>query len=109
LLAVRVRSADVRFPARHVVQFADAVAISALRADLASWIERARGGEEVLVTDRGVPVARLLPVDSAPIIERLTREGVLSKPRQAPRPAATGRPRVRAHGPVAQLVNEQRD
>jgi len=85
------------------------VAISALRADLASWIERARGGEEVLVTDRGVPVARLLPVDSAPIIERLTREGVLSKPRQAARPTATGRPRVRAHGPVAQLVNEQRD
>ena len=85
------------------------VAISALRADLASWIERARGGEEVLVTDRGVPVARLLPVDSAPIIERLTREGLLGKPRQAPRPTATGRSRVHAHGPVAKLVNEQRD
>lgn len=60
------------------------------------------------MTERGVPVARLLPVDTAPIIERLTREGLLSKPRQAGRPTATGRARVRSRGPVAELVGEQR-
>src|ERR1039458_8019004 len=36
------------------------VAISTLRAELSTWIERARSGEEVVVTDRGTPVARLL-------------------------------------------------
>jgi len=43
------------------------VAVSALRAELADWIERARGGEEVVATDRGTPVARLVAIDGAPL------------------------------------------
>ena len=50
------------------------VAISTLRAELASWIERARTGEEIVVTDRGSPVARLLAVDSAPLLDQLSQE-----------------------------------
>lgn len=84
------------------------VAISALRAELSSWIERARDGEEVVVTDRGTPVARLLPVDTAPLLDELVRRGVLSKPRRADRPSARGAGRVHARGPVADLVSEQR-
>ena len=85
------------------------VAISVLRAELSTWIERARAGDEIVVTDRGVPVARLLSIDNAPLIDALTRQGVLSKPRNAARPRASGAPRVRARGPVAELVSEQRD
>jgi prevent-host-death family protein len=85
------------------------VAISTLRAELSRWIERARAGEEVVVTDRGTPVARLLPVDTAPLLEQLVQRGVLSKPHRADRPAARGAARVRASGPVADLVSEQRD
>lgn len=84
------------------------VAISAFRAELASWIERVRGGEEVVVTDRGTPVARLLPVDTAPLLEQLTAQGVLSRPRRAARPSASTAARVHARGPVAELVGEQR-
>lgn len=84
------------------------VAISALRAELSSWIERARDGEEVVVTDRGTPVARLLPVDTGPLLEELVQRGVLSKPRRADRPRARGASRVHARGPVADLVSEQR-
>lgn len=84
------------------------VAVSVLRAELADWIERVRGGEEVVVTDRGTPVARLVAVDSAPLLERLTREGVLSRPRRAARPTATGAPRAQASQPVSELVGEQR-
>lgn len=84
------------------------MAISTLRAELANWIERARAGEEVVVTDRGIPVVRLLAVDTAPLLDQLTRSGVLSKPRRAGRPTASGAPRVRARGPVAELVSEQR-
>ena len=50
------------------------VPVSALRAELADWIERVRRGEEVVVTDRGTPVARLIAVDTAPMLERLTRD-----------------------------------
>ncbi len=84
------------------------VAISTLRAELSSWIERARAGEEVVVTDRGTPVARLLAVDTAPLLDQLIERGVVSKPRRSDRPAARGADRVRASGPVADLVGEQR-
>jgi prevent-host-death family protein len=89
----------------HVVD----VAISTLRAELSSWIERVQAGEEVVVTDRGTPVARLLPVDTAPLLDQLVRTGVLGRPQRADRPAARGAARVRASGPVADLVGEQRE
>lgn len=84
------------------------VAISTLRAELADWIERVRAGEEVVVTDRGTPVVRLVAVDTAPLLEQLTKQGVVRRPRSAGRPTATGAPRVRARGSVSDLVSEQR-
>jgi prevent-host-death family protein len=84
------------------------VAVSALRAELSEWIERARGGEEVVVTDRGTPVARLVGVAVAPLLEQLTRDGVLSRPEHAGRPGARGAARARASVPVSELVAEQR-
>jgi prevent-host-death family protein len=84
------------------------VSISTFRAELSSWIERVHGGEEVVITDRGTPVARVLPVDTAPLLEQLTRDGVLGRPQRADRPAAVGAKRVRSTGSVADLVGEQR-
>jgi prevent-host-death family protein len=84
------------------------VAISRLRAELSGWIEHVRAGEEVVITERGVPVARLLPVDTAPLIERLTEQGILGRPRRADRPDARSIVRARATGSVAELVTEQR-
>ena len=83
------------------------VAISTLRAGLSGWIERARAGEEIVITDRGIPVARLLAVDTAPLLDQLTQRGVLSKP-SGDRPAARTVARVRSAGPVSGLVGEQR-
>ena len=85
------------------------VAVSTLRAQLSRCIERARAGEQVVVTDRGVPVARLLPIDTAPLLDQLMRQGVLGRPASAQRPTARGAARVSASGPVADLVGEQRD
>lgn len=56
------------------------VATSELRANLSEWIRRAREGEDVVVTDRGVPVVRLLPVDAESTLQRLMREGIVSPP-----------------------------
>lgn len=82
--------------------------MSTLRAELADWIERVRSGEEVIVTDRGTPLARLVAVETAPLLERLTRGGVLGRPRRSIRPPATGAPRPKPHRPVSDLVGEQR-
>jgi prevent-host-death family protein len=62
------------------------VSVSALRAELKSWIERARAGEEVIITDRGVPVARLSGVATADLVTSLVRDGLLS-PAEAERRA----------------------
>jgi prevent-host-death family protein len=84
------------------------VAISDLRANLRAWVEQARAGREVVVTERGVPVARLVAVDSAPVLEQLERDGVLTRPQHARRPVASGRRRVKARGSVSELVSEMR-
>lgn len=85
------------------------VGITTFRAELSRWIEKVRFGEEVVVTDRGVPVVRLVSVATTPLLEDLVRRGVLGRPVEVERPAARGVTRARATGPVAALVADQRD
>lgn len=99
---------NVQVPLARLYALIMEVTVSALRAELSGWIERARGGEEVVVTDRGTPVIRLVAVDTAPLLEKLTQQGVLSRPQRAGRPTASGAARVRARGSVSDLVREQR-
>ena len=84
------------------------VAITELRAHLSEWLERARGGDEIVITDRGVPVARLLGLTAAATLERLAADGVIGRPATAQRPRASGQPRLRARRPLAEIVSEQR-
>jgi prevent-host-death family protein len=72
------------------------------------YIDLVRDGEEIVITDRGVPAARLTPVDSASLLEELARQGVIGPPARRPRRSARSIRRVRATGPVADLVGEQR-
>jgi prevent-host-death family protein len=76
------------------------VSVSALRAELKTWIERARDGEDVVVTDRGVPVARLGGVDGADLVAGLLRDGILTAP-TAERPAAPVAPGAPSKNPSA--------
>jgi prevent-host-death family protein len=84
------------------------VTVSNLRAHLSEWVHRASSGEEILVTDRGVPVARLLGVDVAPLLERLTAEGVIGRVDCTSRPKATNHRRVPSTASVSDFVTEQR-
>lgn len=47
------------------------VAVTDLRAHLGKWIDEARNGADVVITDRGMPVARIVALDASPTIERL--------------------------------------
>lgn len=84
------------------------VAVTDLRANLSNWLGRARDGDEIVVTERGVPVARILGIDAVSTIERLTREGVIGRTRSSRRPVATGAPRPKAGQSLAETVSEQR-
>ena len=61
--------------------------ITETKNGLSSLIDRVRGGESILILDRGVPVARLEPVTGdfgAPgRVQRLERAGVLRSARHA--------------------------
>jgi prevent-host-death family protein len=83
------------------------VGIRELRADLSRWVRRVRAGEEVVVTDRGKAVARLVPVAGERKIDRLIREGIVTQapntgPRTWPKP-------IEGAGPLSDLVIEGRD
>jgi prevent-host-death family protein len=84
------------------------VAVTELRAHLSEWLDRARGGDEVIITDRGVPVARLLGLAATETLERLTADGVIGRPATARRPRASGRSRPRPRRALADSVTEQR-
>ena len=63
--------------------------ITEAKNGLSALIDRVRAGESVLITDRGVPVARIEPVvaepDPAGRLERLERAGTI---RRGARPVA---------------------
>lgn len=57
-------------------------AVSELKTSLSEYLAQVKKGEEVIVTDRGKPVARLIPFRSqagpdAEARERLAHEGIL--------------------------------
>jgi prevent-host-death family protein len=84
------------------------VAVTELRAHLGRWIEAAREGNDIIITDRGTPVARIVALDSTPVIDRLTAQGVISRPARSTRPVAGDRHRPTPKRPVADIVSEQR-
>ncbi|HUP02175.1 MAG TPA: type II toxin-antitoxin system prevent-host-death family antitoxin [Gemmatimonadota bacterium] len=60
--------------------------ISDLKARLSQYLDAVKAGEEVLVTDRGNPVARISPVEGSAKLEarvqELIRTGRLIPPRE---------------------------
>ena len=84
------------------------VAVSELRAHLSDYLDRAREGDEVVITDRGIPVARLLGLTTTATLERLAADGVIGRATAPARPRASGQQRPRPQRPVADLVGDQR-
>ena len=85
------------------------VGISEFRRHLTAWLARAKSGEELLVTERGAPVVRVVGAGQSTSLERLVAEGLVSLPRSARKPRATGARRIRASGSVSDLIIAERD
>jgi prevent-host-death family protein len=83
------------------------VGIRDLKNNLSKYIDRVRSGEELVVTDRGRPVARLSAVDSSTDrLAELVAAGVVRAPTRRSRHRPRGR--IEAKGSVSDLVAEQR-
>jgi prevent-host-death family protein len=82
------------------------VGVKELRADISRWIKAAQH-HDVVITNRGMPVARLVAVDEHPALERSIERGLVRLPARPARPLDVG-DIVRSCGSVADLVAEQR-
>lgn len=81
------------------------IGIRELRDGLSRHLAEVREGAEIVVTDHGKPIARILPYGKESGLERLIREGVARPPIAPRRPLPE---RVKADGTVSDLVAEQR-
>ncbi len=83
------------------------VGIRDLKNGLSKYIDRVRAGEEVIVTDRGRPVARLSSLDAPDDrLADLVAAGVVRPPASRSRHRSLSR--IKAKGTVSDLVAEQR-
>ena len=88
--------------------------VAALKANLSRYLSRVKAGEAILVTERGIPIARLVPISEADAavdelgeLERqgLVRSGTGKLPKDfwaLPRPRDTG-------ATVRRAVRQERD
>jgi prevent-host-death family protein len=88
--------------------------ISEAKAKLSALLERVKHGEEVTITDRGTPVARIVPVPPTEVdwderLERLERQGLITRPRR-PLPAGwlRSRPLINARASVLEALLQER-
>jgi antitoxin (DNA-binding transcriptional repressor) of toxin-antitoxin stability system len=79
--------------------------ISELKAKLSAHIQYVKNGEEVLVLDRNIPVARLVPagpsVGEDARMQRLIAKGIITPPKM-PRPEGFRLPR-----PAGRMISDQ--
>lgn len=80
--------------------------IRELRAHLSRYLKEVEAGEEIVVTDRGKPVARITPANGRSRFDELVAAGLIEPapvPWRGPLP-----PPIKAKGTVSDLVKEQR-
>ena len=81
------------------------VGVRELKAKLSEYLAAAAAGEDVVVTDRGRPVARLGPFGSTSAIDRGIAEGWIEAPRRTRLDPAI---RHRSDSAVLDVLDEDR-
>lgn len=80
------------------------IGIRELRDGLSRHLAAVHDGREIVVTDHGTPVARIIPYGTESAIERLVREGIATLP-TTPRRRTYPEP-VDTRGAVTDLIAE---
>ena len=85
------------------------VGVRELKNGLSRYLDMVALGYEVIVTERGRPVARLSPVDvPTSRLAELIMAGIVSAPSGLPRKRLPARVRATPGPPISDLVAEQR-
>lgn len=81
------------------------VGIRELKNHLSRYLDHVRDGDEVVVTDRGRAIARVVPIGDERVLDRLVADGLVTP---APRRKQRAKPPITTKGSVSDLVVEQR-
>ena len=84
------------------------VGVRELKAKLSEYLAAAAAGEDVVVTDRGRPIVRLVPFGTAATIDRGIAEGWIDAPRRTQLTPTTRTTRHRSESSVLDVVDEDR-
>ena len=85
------------------------VGVRELRGSLSTWLGRVQAGDEVVVTERGKPVARLVPVEGLSKLEQLIAEGRVTPAREPKQPIDLSKlPRMKGDKTLSDIVIEER-
>jgi len=81
------------------------VGVKELKAHLSEFLSRVEAGEDVVVTDRGCPVARIVAYAPGTTVDRGVDEGWIDPPRRRQLAPAT---RARSAFTIAEALDEDR-
>jgi prevent-host-death family protein len=82
------------------------VGIRELRGSLRDYLALVRDGDELVITDRGTAIARIVPLHGGRTLDRVIAEGLVTPATQLSRTRPARR--VKSSGGVSDLVGEQR-
>jgi prevent-host-death family protein len=88
--------------------------ISEAKAKLSALLDKVRAGEEVTITARGVPIAKIVPLAPADVdwdarLDRLERQGLIRRPkRKLDVDAFLAEPPIDLGGGVVELLLQER-
>lgn len=83
------------------------VGIRELRNNLRSFLDRVKAGEDVIVTERGRPIARITDPDGMDTLQRLIAEGLVTPPSK-PKTPVRREDLIPVKGSVTEILLEQR-
>ncbi len=95
-----------------VMQVMIVVGVAEIKAKLSEFLGRVRAGHEVLITDHGRPVAKIVPVsDAHDELDELERAGLVRRGKMQLPEDFFDRPRPKVLGPsvVDAIIEERRE
>jgi prevent-host-death family protein len=82
------------------------VGVRELRDHLSAWLDEVQDGVELVVTERGRPIARIVPTTGQTWLDELVAAGLVTLPERELDPSSFRR--VHAKGDLLEFVLEQR-
>ena len=85
------------------------VDITEFSSNMSSWLDEVKAGDEILLTERDVPVARVTGAGGLTAWEQMIREGLIVPATKKPRTKAADIEKIPTSESVSDILSEHRD